>query len=589
MKGQKVSGSQAHEKTAKDNSATIPVEDIVQKDTAPAIGKAAKQKAETKKTPDAKPAAIKTVKAKDAVKPPVETEAVAPAVKKERARNTPAKTVLDKSAAETVQPVINKTKKKVLYVTSEAQPFAATGGLGDVAGSLPISITRASDEYDVRVIMPLYTSVMSDEHKRNLKFLSSCSVVLAWRNQYCGVFEYDFRGIKYYFIDNEYYFKRPNLYGFYDDGERFAFFSKAVLSVLNIIDFYPDLIECSDWQTALIPVYYKLFFQYQPNLANIKTLFTIHNIEYQGKFPRECCEDLLGIPFKDYLSLEHDGVINLMKAAIDYSDAVSTVSPTYAKEIVSDYFAHGLADILNRNKHKLTGILNGIDTEFYDPATDKALFCTYNQENAVIKKRQNKAELQKMLNLNEDESIPVIGVISRLVPHKGIDLLKFACNELLMSDIQLIVLGKGNADFEAYFSHMQNLHRGKVSAIIAYNADLSRKIYAASDIFLMPSKSEPCGLSQMIASRYGAVPVVRETGGLYDSIKDAYDGTNGNGYTFSSYNAQDMLNAINRAVGLYRDYKIKWNGLVKKVMATDFSWSSSAKEYIRLFDSIINK
>lgn len=585
MKGQKSLISQTPEKATKEKSKTAKESEVGL--AAPATEETAEQRA-VKKASAVKPAAKKTAAPKSAATDTAaEPVTEAPVVTQEKARKTSAKTDKDKLVAQTDKPVIQKPKKKVLYVTSEAQPFAATGGLGDVAGSLPISITKASDEYDVRVIMPLYTSVMSDEYKRNLKFLSSCSVVLAWRNQYCGVFEYDYRGIKYYFIDNEYYFKRPNLYGFYDDGERFAFFSKAVLSVLNIIEFYPDLIECSDWQTALIPVYYKLFFQYQPRCENIKTLFTIHNIEYQGKFPRECCEDLLGIPFREYLSLEHDGVINLMKAAIDYSDAVSTVSPTYAKEIVSDYFAHGLAGILNRNKHKLTGILNGIDTEFYNPETDKALFYTYNYKNAVEKKRQNKAELQKMLNLNEDENIPVIGVISRLVPHKGIDLLKFACNELLTSDVQLIVLGKGNADFEAYFSHMQNLHRGKVSAIIAYNADLSRKIYAASDIFLMPSKSEPCGLSQMIASRYGAVPVVRETGGLYDSIKDAYDGTNGNGYTFSSYNAQDMLNAINRATGLYRDYKVKFNDLVKKVMTTDFSWSSSAKEYIKLFDTII--
>jgi starch synthase len=317
-------------------------------------------------------------------------------------------------------------------------------------------------------------------------------------------------------------------------------------------------------------------------------VFTIHNIEYQGRFPKDSAEDLFGIPASEYGSISDGEAVNLMKAAIDYADAVSTVSPTYAKEIQSDYFAHGLAVTLSKNKHKLTGILNGIDTVGYDAKTDKALFENFDAD-TLETKTKNKTELQKMLNLTVSVQTPMIAVISRLVAHKGIDLLKAASNELLGRDVQLVVLGTGNAEYEAFFKHLAAEYPKKVCAIIAYNKDLSRKIYGAADMFLMPSKSEPCGLSQMIASRYATVPLVRETGGLYDSIKDCNDGHSGNGYTFSTYNAGDMLNCINRALGLYNYYPTIWKELQRRILSTDFSWGASAKEYIKMYDGLFKQ
>ena len=356
---------------------------------------------------------------------------------------------------------------------------------------------------------------------------------------------------------------------------------------MTVTGFFPRVIESNDWQCALVPIYYKLYYMNRTDWAGIKQIFTIHNIEYQGKFPRESTEDLFGIPFKEYPSLEYGGGINLVKAAIDYSDAVTTVSPAYAREILSDYYAHGLAAVLNKNRGKLTGILNGIDYDFYNPAADKSLFYRFDATTSGEVRARNKLELQAMLDLPQDERIPMVAVISRLVAHKGMDLIKYALPELLAKDIQIVVLGKGEAEIEAYFTHMQSLHRNKLSAIIAYNSDISRKIYGSCDIFLMPSKSEPCGIAQMIASRYGAVPVVRETGGLSDSIRDAGDGTQGNGYTFAGYNAHEMLNALNRALGLYTAYPELFAALRLRVMTADFSWTSSAGEYIRLYESLM--
>ncbi|MBD5158688.1 MAG: glycogen synthase GlgA [Ruminococcus sp.] len=480
--------------------------------------------------------------------------------------------------------VAHGNKRKVLFVGSEAFPFAGTGGLGEVLGSLPRAINN-SDDYEARVILPLYGS-FPENRRKDLEFVCWTFVELSWRHQYCGLFRIKEGNTVFYFIDNEYYFKRSGLYGHGDDGERFAFFCRAVLELLPRLDFMPDVLHCNDWQTALVPIYYKLFYMYRDGYGGIKTVFTIHNIEYQGWYNRSIIEDVFGIPDREYGSLEHFGEINLMKAAIDYSDAVSTVSPTYAKEIMTMEYSHGLDGDLVRNAHKLRGILNGIDTDTYNPQTNPALYAHYN----VTDKRGkaiNKAGLQKQLWLPVRQDVPVIAMITRLASHKGLDIVKAALPELLSRDVQVIVLGTGDWEYEQYFTHMQEAYDGKMRALIEFNKDLSHKIYAGADMFLMPSRSEPCGLSQMMACRYGTIPIVRETGGLKDSIVDAYNGDFGNGYKFERYAADDLLNALNRAIGLYSHYHDKWEGLVDRAMRTDFGWNNSAKEYVKFYNELL--
>ena len=474
-----------------------------------------------------------------------------------------------------VEPKI-AAKRKILFVASEARPFIATGGLADVIGSLPQAL--ASDaKYDIRVILPLYSDI-KPEYRRKMSFLGNIYVPLAWRNQYCGVFTCQENGVTYYFIDNEYYFKRLGCYGYYDDGERFAFFSRGVLEVLPFIGFYPDVIHCHDWQAALVSVYLKTLYRERPEYQAIRALFTIHNIEYQGKYSLDILEDLFGLSNEYRGLLEYDGCINLMKAAIECSERFSTVSPTYAKEIQTAEYAHGLQDIICKNASKLTGILNGIDVNSYNSQNDKALFANFDGEN-LENKTVCKTELQKMLGLPVKD-VPMIAMISRLVSHKGLDLVKTVAEDILHEDIQFVLLGTGDVSYEEYFKDLGRRYEGKASVNIAFNGDLSRKIYSGADLFLMPSLSEPCGLSQMIASRYATVPVVRETGGLYDSIKPY--GAGGNGFTFSSCNPYDMLYVIHEAIDTYKN-KAAWVDLMKKVLSVDFSWSRSAEEYKKLY------
>lgn len=546
---------------------------------------------ETKKNVSAaenKPAVVKSTEKMPAEKKPAE-KSVAIKIESEKSVKVVQKQSKEVVAKQTEKAVIKVEKtvatKKILFVCSEAFPFAGTGGLGEVMGSLPRAVNESKSGYDARIILPLYDGFPESERSK-LQFMCHINVPLAWRQQYCGLFKLDRNGTIYYFIDNEYYFKRANLYGYYDDGERFAFLSRAVVEIIPKLDFKPDILHCQDWQTALVPIYYKLFYMYRTGYENIKTVFTIHNIEYQGKYGRNIIEDVFGIPDKEYMSIEHHGCINLMKGAIDYSDAISTVSPTYSREIMDPYYAHGLENVLMKNAHKLRGILNGIDVDSYNPRTQKALFCNYD-ENNLDGKARGKAELQRMLDLPVVPDVPVIAIISRLVSHKGLDLIRSSMNEILKKNVQIILLGKGDPDYENYFTHVQKMYDRKFSAVIAFNKDLSHKIYAGADIFLMPSKSEPCGLSQMMACRYGTVPIVRETGGLADSIVDCYNGDFGNGFRFARYDADDMMGAIDRAVGLYTDYKDKWAGLVRRAMTTDFTWKSSAAEYVKFYSEIL--
>ena len=471
---------------------------------------------------------------------------------------------------------------KVLYAASEALPFIASGGLADVAGSLPQALRKRL--VGCRVVMPLYDGI-KQELKDSMKFITSISVPVAWRRQYCGIFEARAGGVIYYLLDNQYYFKRDALYGFYDDAERFAFFARAILEIIPHIDFKPDIIHCNDWQTALTPLYYSTMYANQPGYENIKTVLTIHNIQYQGVYGEELIDNVVGIDHAHKNLIEYDGAVNLMKAGIECANAVTTVSPSYAKEILDPWYSHGLDTILRERSYKLRGILNGIDVENYNPETDKDVFKNYSVDN-MRGKAVNKRELQKLLGLPEKKDTPVMGMVTRLVSHKGLDLCKAVLDELLATtDIQLVVLGSGDYQYEEFFRGLAQRYPDKVGLCLGFISDLARKIYAGSDMFLMPSKSEPCGLSQMVALRYGSIPIVRETGGLRDSVTDSGDNM-GNGFVFSSYNAHDMLHAIKRAVEGYQDQK-GWAILVKRAMESDNSWGKSANEYIKMYKEVL--
>lgn len=468
----------------------------------------------------------------------------------------------------------------VLFASSEAYPFFTSGGLGEVAGSLPIALRRRKTS--IRVILPLYGE-LGEEWRKKLKYITNFTVPVGWRNQYCGLFELTRHGVTYYFLDNEYYFKRRGLYGFYDDGERFAFFSRAILETLFYIDFNPDIIHCHDWQTALVPVYLNLYYRHLEKYASIKSVFTIHNIQYQGKYGLELLEETIGIGRKDAHTVEYDGDVNYMKGAIECADKVTTVSPTYAREILDPWYSHGLDDFLRKKEYKLCGILNGIDVEVYNPETDPNIAKNYNTETFLEGKAACKKELREIFNLEERDS-PIIGMVTRLVTHKGLDLVRHVIDNMISNDIQFVILGSGDRAFEGFFNELA-VRRGSMFGVkIGFIPEIARKVYAGSDMFLMPSKSEPCGLAQMVALRYGTVPVVRQTGGLNDTIRDSGDGT-GNGFTFVSYNAYDMQTACFRAKEGYLGKK-GWNVLIERDMKCDFSWAASAREYIRMYGEV---
>ena len=471
---------------------------------------------------------------------------------------------------------------KVLYVASEALPFAASGGLADVAGSLPKAMrTRL---VGCRVVMPLYESI-PQEMRDGMTFLTSLSVPVAWRRQYCGVFEAKYNGVIYYLLDNQYYFKRQGMYGHYDDAERFAFFSRAVLEMLPHIGFKPDIIHANDWQSALVPLYYNQIYATREGYEGIKTVLTIHNIQYQGKYGMELVEDVLGIPPEHRSLVEYDGCCNFMKAGIETADRVTTVSPTYAQEILDPWFSWGLDPILNARSWKLHGILNGIDTEGYDPAADKNIYENFTVETLDEGKAANKKALQERLCLPARADVPLIGMVTRLTSHKGLDLVKYIIDDLLQRDVQMVVLGSGEWVYENFFRDVQARYPEKFCYCAGFVPELARKIYAGGDIFLMPSKSGPCGLAQMVACRYGTLPVVRETGGLKDSILDCGE-EGGFGFTFKTYNADDMLAAIDRALGAYAN-KPDLKLLRERCMTEDFTWGRSANTYIRMYKDLV--
>lgn len=514
-------------------------------------------------------------KAKAEPKPKAEAKPKEKAVSTEAKPKTTKKTTAPKASAEKkIEPI-----KRILFATSEAHPFARTGGLGDVSAALPKALNDIN--VDARVIMPLYHDIPW-EFRSTFRFVGCVYVTLAWRYQYCGLFSCNYDGVTYYFIDNEQYFKRNGLYGHFDDAERFAFFSKAVLECLRLIDFYPDVIHCNDWQTAMVPVFldsfYRGYFEYQ----QIKTVFTIHNIEFQGKYGKQLIRDVLGLPEECAEWAIYQDDTNFMKGAIERANLVTTVSPTYSREIMDRYFAYGMDIILNQRSFKLSGIINGIDTELFNPKTDKALFKNYDYDTIELKK-ENKRGLMNMLGLEYNENRPLIGMVTRLTEQKGLDLILTVINEICQADCQLVILGTGDWKYESKLKEFEEQYNDKLRVIVTFSSDLANKIYAGADMFLMPSKFEPCGLSQMIAMRYGTVPIVRETGGLKDTVSPFNPADlSGRGFTFYSYNAYDMLDAIYRAIGTYYN-KREWNAIIAEDMNADFSWRKSAEDYLKLY------
>ncbi|MCL2813447.1 MAG: glycogen synthase GlgA [Oscillospiraceae bacterium] len=483
-----------------------------------------------------------------------------------------------------------KTKtngKKILFVSGEAAPFITTGGLGEVVGALPRGLYKVGGSAKVCVVLPLYGEIAA-KFGGELNFLANTYVDLGWRHQYCGIFTAKAGEITYYFIDNEYYFKRAGCYGFFDDGERFAFFCKAVLDVLGVIGFIPDIIHAHDWQAALVPVYLAASYSGREEFKDIKTVFTIHNMKYQGKYSMDILEDIFDISYSHRHILEFDGDINLMKGAIVCAGRVSTVSPAYAGEIHDPNFACGLAPVVNLETNKIRGILNGIDTASYDPAADPKIFCKYDS-GSIEKKLENKICLQKETGLQKNKDIPVIAMITRLTEQKGLDLVLEAINEIMALPLQFVIMGGGDKKYEQSFEQLAAQFPEKMSAYIGFDPDLARRIYAGADMFLMPSKFEPCGLGQMMAARYGAVPIVRETGGLKDSILP-YDQTNesGNGFLFADYSSKALMEALWEALAVFGDGR-NWAALTKRAMESDFGWERSAGEYMKMYEELIGE
>ena len=474
---------------------------------------------------------------------------------------------------------------KVLYAASEAVPFCKTGGLADVAGSLPPAL--AAQGVETAVILPLYRRV-KERFADQLTFLCYDYVDLAWRHAYCGLFSLKKDGVTWYFLDNEQYFGRPELYGCADDGERFGFFSRAVVKMLDHLDFWPDVIHCNDWQTALIPIYLKDDGVREERYRSVRTVLTIHNIEYQGRYDPYCLGDLFGLDrgWVDDGTLLLDGDLNLLKGAILTADAVNAVSPTYAQELKNPYFAHRMEGILTQCGYKLSGVLNGIDMKLYDPAADPRIAANYTAEN-ISGKAADKAELQKALGLRPEPETPIIAMVSRLVTHKGLDLIREVMGDIMELPVQFVLLGSGDAAYEDFFRHAAERWPERMAIRLGYDEALSMAIYAGADLFLMPSRSEPCGLSQMIAMRYGTVPIVRETGGLKDTVQpyEAWRDA-GTGFTFANYSSADMLHVIREAVYLYKDYPDAFARLRRRAMERDFSWNRSAGDYLKIYAAV---
>lgn len=476
-------------------------------------------------------------------------------------------------------------KMQVVFASAECAPFVKTGGLGDVAGSLPAALVRAGAE--VIVMVPKYATI-KDEYKAQMEHFSDFYVSLGWRNEYCGLEKLEHDGVTYMFIDNERYFARDYPYGFFDDGERFAFFSKAITESLQHLpeDFECDILHCNDWQTALAPVFLREFYQGLPLYDRVKTVFSIHNVAFQGQFSDTVMEDILGVAHIPAAAsqLRCDACsINYMLGALRYADAITTVSPTYAGEIQTPEFGEGLDGVLRERSYALQGILNGIDVAGFDPATDKRIAANYTVEDRAGK-AVCKAKLQEELGLEVRDDRPLMVMVTRLTRQKGMDLVMYALDRILAGGVQVAVLGTGDRDYEDGLRYFQDKYPGTMAARIEFDPALSQRMYAAADMFLMPSKFEPCGLSQIIAMRYGTLPIVRETGGLKDTVQPYNEFTGeGTGFSFSNFNGDEMGDAVFRAARLFWDNRDAWNQLVTQAMSQDFSWTRSADKYLDLY------
>ena len=475
--------------------------------------------------------------------------------------------------------------KKILFVASEGVPFIKTGGLADVVGSLPKYLDK--NQFDVRVILPKYMC-MKEEYKKQLNYITHFYMDLGWRSQYVGVLETIYEGIHFYFIDNEYYFAGFKPYGnIYEDVEKFAFFSKAALSVLPVIEFQPDIIHCHDWQTGLVPVFLKDKFHENDFYANMKCVMTIHNLKFQGVWDMQSIKNITGLA--DYYftpdKLELYGDANYLKGGLVYADALTTVSPSYAEEIKTPFYGENLDGLMRARAHDLRGIVNGLDYNEWNPQTDRLIYQNYSAGHFQEEKAKNKAELQKQLGLPQKKDVFMIGIVSRLTDQKGMDLIDYMMEEMCQQDYQIVVLGTGEEKYENMFRHFAWKYPEKVSANIYYSEDISHKIYAACDAFLMPSLFEPCGLSQLMSLRYGTVPIIRETGGLKDTVEpyNEYEGI-GTGFSFANYNAHEMFDTIRYAHSVYVDKKDEWDKMVQRGMQADFSWNASAGKYAELYN-----
>ena len=476
---------------------------------------------------------------------------------------------------------------KVLFAASEAHPFIKTGGLGDVMGALPKSLAKLG--VDVRVVIPKYKNI-KDGLKQKLQFVKWFTVSVGWRNQYCGVFQYQYKGVVYYFIDNEYYFNRDGLYGYFDDGERFAFFNRAVLEFIKQVDWQPDLINCNDWQTGMVPVLLNLEYKKDEFYSKIKTVFSIHNLLFKGSFSPKVLPELFGYDYMPLAngSVELDGAVSFLKGGLNYCDQITTVSKTYAEEIKTPQYGEGLDGFLRSKSYYLMGIVNGIDYEEFNPQDDKFIFKNFNID-SIDNKVENKLDLQRALGLPQKKDTPMIGLVSRLTHQKGCDLIVNMIDRLLQRDIQLVILGTGDYWYEETFKNLQYRYPDKVSANIKFDNNLAHKIYAAIDMFLMPSLFEPCGLGQLIALRYGSIPIVRETGGLKDTISpyNQYNGV-GNGFGFKNFNSNELMQIIEYALTIYND-KNAWNNMIRQAMNSDNSWEKSAMQYKWLYEGVVNR
>lgn len=476
---------------------------------------------------------------------------------------------------------------KVLFAVSECVPFIKSGGLADVAGSLPKELKKLGT--DVRVILPKY-GLIPEKFRSEMKKVKEYNVQLGWRSQYCGIETLEYDGVTFYFVDNEYYFKRDSLYGHYDDGERFAFFNRAVLEFIAEIEFYPDVIHCHDWHTGMIPFLLRTEYYKRPGYGLIRSVFTIHNLQFQGVFPPVVLGDLLQVDSQYFNEeqLEFFGNTNFMKAALIAADHITTVSPTYKDEIQTDFYGEKLDGILRKRHEDLSGILNGIDHDLYDPEKYAGLAANFGVS-TLERRVENKLQVQREFGLPENEDIPVVAMITRLTKQKGLDLVRGVFHEIMATGLQLVVLGTGDPEFEQFFRDMSAQYPEQCGVYIGFDENLAHQVYAGSDLFLMPSKFEPCGLSQMIAMRYGSIPVVRETGGLNDTVQpyNEFNGE-GNGFSFANFNAHDMLFTIQRALSFYHKRE-NWLKLAKNAMETDYSWAQSAKQYNELYTDLISR